>query len=179
MNSAPAESTPADSWRAHILGYLASLLVISQMVLAILVERGRYRSLRYIGVLFGVSAIFLIFVPMLTLRRYGRVEPGKDYMQTTIVVERGPFSFVRHPQYLAYMFISVTFMLATQHWLVIALGVPAIALFYLYTLSEEVRLKEKFGEQYEAYMARVPRFNLVAGAIRAARRGRAQRKGSH
>lgn len=178
MNSAPAESTPADSRRVHILGYLASLLVISQMVLAIFVERGQYRSLRYIGLLFGVSALFLVFVPMFTLRRYGRVERGKDYMQTTIVVERGPFSFVRHPQYLGYMFISVTFMLTTQHWLVVALGSAAIALFYLYALSEEGRLKGKFGEQYEAYMGRVPRFNLLAGAIRAARRGRVERQES-
>jgi len=178
VSSAPPESAPADSRRAHILGYLASLLVIAQMVLAIFVERGRYQSVRYIGLLFGVTALFLMFVPMFTLRRYGRVESGRNYMQTTTVVERGPFSFVRHPQYLGYMFISVTFMLTTQHWLVVALGVPAIVLFYLYSLGEEGRLKGRFGEQYEAYMARVPRFNLLAGAIRAAKRGRVERQES-
>jgi protein-S-isoprenylcysteine O-methyltransferase Ste14 len=115
---------------------------------------------------------------MFTLRRYGRVEPGKSYMHTTTVVERGFFSVVRHPQYLAYMFISITFMLTTQHPLVIALGVPAIALFYLYAMSEEGRSKEKFGEEYEAYAERVPRFNLIAGVIRAAKRGIVHRRGS-
>jgi hypothetical protein len=56
------------------------------------------------------------------------------------------------------------------------LGSLATALFYLYALREEELLIEKFGNEYQEYMRRVPGFNMVLGFVRAIPRWRSGRE---
>lgn len=107
---------------------------------------------------------------MFTLRRHGRAAAGKSYMHATVVVERGPFALVRHPQYLGYMLFAATAALISRHGAVVSLAVAAVVTFYLHTLEEERDCLRRFGEAYARYMERVPRFNVVVGAWRALRR---------
>jgi protein-S-isoprenylcysteine O-methyltransferase Ste14 len=107
---------------------------------------------------------------MFTLRRHGRPPAGKSYMQATVVVQRGPFALVRHPQYLGYMLFAVTAALISRHWTVVALAAAAVAAFFAHALREERYCLERFGEAYARYMTRVPRFNALAGALRLLRR---------
>ena len=108
---------------------------------------------------------------MFTLRRHGRPPAGKSYMHATVVVRRGPFALLRHPQYLGYMLFAATAALIGRHWAVVGLAVAAVAAFYLHALAEERDCLGRFGEAYASYMKRVPRFNLIAGALLALRRG--------
>ena len=103
---------------------------------------------------------------MFTLRRYGRAQPGESYMQASTVVDHDLYAVVRHPQYLGYMCLTVTFMLISPHWLIILAGTSAMLLFYLYALQEEKSLLKKFGRAYQEYMGHVPRFNIIRGVIR-------------
>lgn len=116
-----------------------------------------------------VSAI-LGWLPILTFRRHGRVAKGDSYMQTTQLVDTGIYAIVRHPQYLAGIIMSVALMLIAPHWLVIGLGIVAMAIYAYSTLAEERGCLEKFGADYRDYMARVPRLNPVLGLIRALKR---------
>jgi protein-S-isoprenylcysteine O-methyltransferase Ste14 len=76
-----------------------------------------------------------------------------------ILVTSGPFSVVRHPSYWAHtMIITGTFLITG----IIAVGIIALidlAITYFVTAELEDReLTERFGNQYEEYKKRVPKF---------------------
>ncbi len=131
-------------------GILTVLLFIAQE----LVEDRGFDALRWAAIPCGAAALFLVFAPMVTFRRHGRVEPEKSYMEAPRVVARGPFRLVRHPQYLGYILLNLTFMVASQHWLPLVLGAGAIFFFYIHAVQEEKGLLE-----------RVPRFNFFSGTV--------------
>ena len=152
--------------RENILFHLAALLTLSTMALSAVLDGPSWTLIRYLAPVFGMSGLCLVFWPMFTLRRYGRAQPGENYMQATTVVDHGLYTVVRHPQYLGYMCLNVTFMLISPYWLIILVASVAIMLFYLYALQEEERLIKKFGRAYQEYMSRVPRFNIIGGLVR-------------
>lgn len=152
------------------LMYGAACLTVAEMILAQVVDGRFFPTLRYLAPLIGVASLGLMFWPMFILQRQGEAPPGANYMQATRLVEGGLFAVVRHPQYLGYMGLNLTFILIAQHWLVLLLGLAAIALFYRHARREEEHLLQKFGHAYEAYMRRVPRFNLLLGVVRLMRR---------
>ena len=158
--------------RALALIYLAALLTVGQMVLAGLAEEGGDGWTRYLAPAFGLAGLCLVFWPMFALHRHGQAEPSASYMQATVLVDQGPYAIVRHPQYLGYMCLNATFIVASPHWPVIVLGGSAISLFYLYALREERCLVGQFGYAYQAYMSRVPRLNIVLGLVRFVRHHR-------
>ena len=82
------------------------------------------------------------------------------------MVRRGPYAVVRHPQYLGYILINLTFMLSNPLWLAFILGAVAIVCFYFYARQEEERLQASFGSAYQEYMQRVPSFNPLLGLLR-------------
>jgi protein-S-isoprenylcysteine O-methyltransferase Ste14 len=90
-------------------------------------------------------------------------------MHTTVLVDRGIYGIVRHPQYLAGILISIALPLITLHWAVIVLGLVTAIIDYLDTYDEEKKCIEKFGEAYREYTKKVPRMNFLLGIIRAFR----------
>ncbi len=148
-----------------VAGILTLLLFVAQEF----VEDRGFDALRWAAIPLGMAALFLVFAPMVTFRRHGRVEPGSTYMEATRVLEEGLFRLVRHPQYLGYTFLNLTFMAASQHWLPLVLGAGAILSFHIHAVQEEKGLLERFGQEYRSYMERVPRFNFVSGTVRALR----------
>jgi len=71
--------------------------------------------------------------------------------------------FLDTPMYVALILLS-------QYWLTAIIGIPGIACVYLISRQEDLRLIEKFGDDYKHYMQKVPRMNLLAGIIRQVRR---------
>ena len=73
-------------------------------------------------------------------------------------VASGPYRFTRNPQYLGdnVLFLGLSIIVNSQFlWITHAL----IALVFIITpLSEEVWLKEQYGEEYERYRRDTPRF---------------------
>ena len=104
------------------------------------------------------------------LKRWGGVAKRKSYVHTTQVVDRGLYSVVRHPQYLAGILLGVALTLIAQQWIVGALGAAAILIYYVNTYDEEKRAREKFGDDYVRYAEKVPRLNFLRGIVRAVRR---------
>jgi len=104
-------------------------------------------------------------------RKRGAVPPGKSWVETTMVVDTGIYSVVRHPQWLTWMMFSLGLMLISQHWAVLILGLVAIPLIYLQTFDLDIGLVEKFGDEYADYMRRVPRVNMLLGIVRRLRAG--------
>jgi protein-S-isoprenylcysteine O-methyltransferase Ste14 len=162
--------------RDIILATILTLAAVGQIILAfILYNEDDNTAIINLGwVILWISAIFGC-LPIFTFKKYGGVAKGKSYIQTSVLVDRGVYAIVRHPQYLAGILIGLSLPLISQHWLVAALGLIVIVVTYTNTFDEEASNIAKFGDQYRQYMQRVPRLNFLLGIVRIIRqRGRTQ-----
>ncbi len=159
------------SRRMVILSVVLTIAAVGQIVLSFLLyNRDGNSAVRNVGwVILWVSAIFG-WLPIFTLRKWGAVPKGQQYVTTTALVDRGIYAVVRHPQYLSGMLLGVALSLITQHWAVALLGIPVVIIFYISTYDEEKCSIARFGEQYTRYMERVPRLNALLGIVRLMRR---------
>ncbi len=162
-----AEKKQAVTLGMIVSGFILTVAVVSQIVLAFLLYNREgdvlVRNLGW-GVLW-ISAFFGWW-PMWTMKRRGKVDHGKSYIHTTALVDLGPYSLVRHPQYLAGILMGIALAMIAQHWLVELLGIVVAVISYVGTYQEERDLVEKFGAEYEAYRIRVPRVNFVWGILK-------------
>ncbi|MFL7839915.1 MAG: methyltransferase family protein [Candidatus Promineifilaceae bacterium] len=152
--------------RQYILFYAASLLTLAQIVLAVLIEVPAGQIAGALALILGLLAALFIYWSLYTLFKHGRSPNGAAYFQTTAVVDRGPYMIVRHPQYLGYILINLTFILCNPTLFAALLGGAAIVCFYLYAGQEDDRLRETLGPDYQDYMQRVPSFNPLVGLVR-------------
>jgi protein-S-isoprenylcysteine O-methyltransferase Ste14 len=105
-------------------------------------------------------------LPIITFRVKGGVPKGKSYIKTSVLVEVGVYSIVRHPQYLAGILFNLALILISQHWLIAILGVPAMILMYMDIQKADQHEINKFGDAYRLYMDRVPQINFILGIAR-------------
>jgi protein-S-isoprenylcysteine O-methyltransferase Ste14 len=150
--------------------WVASLTSLILILVSLAVEHGDNPALRLLGVGMLLLVAFLIFPPFWVLAQRGRQAKGKSYLQTTTVVDQGPYAVIRHPQYLGYILLGVGFALLSQHRVVILLAWIAATCFYLQAIEEERYCLTRLGQDYQDYLQRVPRFNLVLGIVRLLRR---------
>jgi len=71
----------------------------------------------------------------------------------------GPYAYTRNPLYLGSLFIGIGLVVAGAQW---ALGL-AFVIFFLFVYGpvmrrEERNLRQRFGQEYEAYAAQTPLF---------------------
>ena len=96
-------------------------------------------------------------------------------MQTTAIVDTGIYAIVRHPQGgTAGLLLNLALPLIGQHWLLAVLAPVSMILIYADTFNADKACVEKFGEEYERYMQRVPRVNFLTGLWRLAIRPRSE-----
>ncbi len=155
------------SWKEYIPSCIYSVFLIVQMVLAYLFYNNlELDSVANIGwLLLTISGIFG-WLPIITFRKKGGVPKGKSYIYTTVLVESGIYSIVRHPQYCAGIIMSIALVFITQYWINLILFFPIAIGFYLDSLQADKKLVEKFGIKYEQYMEKVPGMNPIKGIIR-------------
>lgn len=76
-------------------------------------------------------------------------------------VTDGPFRYVRHPIYLAGITLLLGVGLLYAPWRALDLGLPLLLLGYFHVAVvrfEEPELRRRFGQKYEEYCERVPRW---------------------
>lgn len=161
----------------YIPATFASLLFLSQIVVGVYLLSwvSQNKILAYFGVgLYVFSGIFFGMLPVFEFRKKGGVRKGQSYIHTTKLVDTGIYSVVRHPQYVTFILFAISGVLLFQHWIVILLGVPIIPLTYIDLIKADKDAIEKFGDDYEVYMKKVPRANFLLGLLRLLRRRRKQ-----
>jgi protein-S-isoprenylcysteine O-methyltransferase Ste14 len=157
------------SWKDHVPVTFTTLLFISQIIVGIYLvsEVSQNEVLAYVGVgLYVFSGMIFGMLPVFEFRKKGGVHKGQSYIHTTKLVDTGIYSVVRHPQYVTFIMWAISGMLLFQHWIVILLGVPIIPLTYIDLIKADKDAIEKFGDDYKAYMKKVPRANFLLGIIR-------------
>jgi protein-S-isoprenylcysteine O-methyltransferase Ste14 len=112
-------------------------------------------ALAVLTIVLAVVSVWMVVAAVRTL--------GKQWSFAARVVEghrlvtEGPYRIVRNPIYTGMMGLLVATGLATSHWIGLLLG---LIVFLIGTLirvhSEEKLLREEFGQEFEAYAARVP-----------------------
>jgi len=117
------------------------------------------------GVVFVAVAIvmavkrrrYLTFKILAGVPEVSSAGPGK-------LLTEGPYSRIRHPRYVEVLVGTLGYALMANHvggYVVTAACIPAL---YVLVLIEERELRDRFGQAYADYCARVPRFipNRVA-----------------
>jgi protein-S-isoprenylcysteine O-methyltransferase Ste14 len=159
-----------EQWRRFIWPFVWtvwSILIVLQIILSFfLYNRAGLPILRHVAwITMAVSAVFG-WLPILAFRKKGGVSKGRSYIQTTVLVDSGVYAVVRHPQFLAGIWLSLALILITQHWFIAPMGLVAMVLNYLIARKADQELIEKFGHDYKRYIQKVPRMNFLLGLIR-------------
>ena len=159
--------------KGSFLYYIAGiLLVLAYILLWILDNLADFQVLRYVGWAILAVCMLLIFLPGFIFRSKGKLEKGKDWTKTSVLVDSGIYSVVRHPLYLGWLLMYVALIFFSQHWLTAIVGILGMVCVYLISRQEDQHLIEKFGDDYKRYMQRVPRVNVFLGIIRLLQRGK-------
>jgi protein-S-isoprenylcysteine O-methyltransferase Ste14 len=157
--------------KERMIFYFTAFLGLGQIILCVLFYNSAGRSLLlYIGWILFASGIFVTFLAGYAFRKEGKVPEGRSIVHTTVIVDTGLYGIIRHPQYLSFILIVLSFMLIAQRWLSVIFGTPLVIYLYDSMRQEEKSNIRKFGNAYERYMSRVPRMNILAGFIRRLRR---------
>jgi len=143
---------------------ILTIVIIIQIVLFMLFfHYGKTVPLIYIGYFcWALSAIFG-WLPIYEFKRKGEVPKGKSYVHTTVFVDSGVYSILRHPQFLAGILLSLAMIFIAQHWSVLISGCLVISILYKDMMNADQAGIEKFGNEYKDYIERVPRMNFLIG----------------
>ena len=161
------------SWMDFVPVTLVSILFISQIIVGIYLLSGvsQIEILAYVGVgLYVFSGLVFGWLPVIEFRKKGGVRREKSYIHTTQLVDTGIYSIVRHPQYVTFLLWAIAGMLLFQHWIVILLGIPIFPLTYIDLIKADKDAIGKLGDDYKAYMKKVPRANFLLGIVRRCRK---------
>lgn len=74
------------------------------------------------------------------------------------LANEGPYSRVRHPQYVAFVLIMFGFLLQWPTLLTLAMFPVLLWMYGRLATHEEREMERRFGEVWDAYAARTPRF---------------------
>lgn len=106
--------------------------------------------LRWTGAGLGLAAVALIGVVHRTLD--GSFSPTIHLRRHHQLVTTGPYRFVRHPMYAAYLVLFLGAFLLSSNWVIGAGGTGVILTLMTVRLAgEERRLEERFGDAWLAY----------------------------
>jgi len=112
--------------------------------------------LRGVGICLGVSATGLLLWVLCSLGR--NLTDTVVCRSQAVLIQHGPYRWVRHPLYLSFGIAAVADTLMTANWFVAATGAAVLFLLVLRTRVEERCLVERFGEAYRAYCRSTGRF---------------------
>ncbi len=70
----------------------------------------------------------------------------------------GPYSRIRHPQYVAFVLILLGFLLQWPTLLTLLMFPILLLMYRRLALTEEAEMRQQFGSAYGAYAAQTPRF---------------------
>lgn len=150
-----------------IISYLITILFIIQIILSLLFYNWlAIDLLAYTGWIIVNIGIITLWKSQKDFRAIGEKEKGKNWLDTTKVVDSGIYSITRHPMYLSFILMAIGLIFISQYWLVVIIGIVRILMFYYIMIEEEKMDLKKLGPEYENYIKKVPRLNFIKGIIK-------------
>ena len=113
-----------------------------------------------LGVVLCVAGLALRYWSRRVLGRFFTI--GVVRQQGHQVIRSGPYRWVRHPGYLAFLLFYTGLPMVLGSWFgLVVLSLPAIVVFVALVIVEDRRLEEELGSEYAAYKSESHR--LVPG----------------
>lgn len=112
--------------------------------------------LRWSGATAGALCALLMYWTLSSL--------GKNLTDTVVtranatLVTNGPYRWVRHPFYVTAALLMTSVTLLTANWTIGVCSLIVLILLAMRTPREEQMLVERFGQQYQDYVAKTGRF---------------------
>lgn len=133
---------PNVDWLSHDAGHLLEMLF-------------GWRTNPHFGPFHILSSLFIGFGFILISAGWATLY--KAQRNATLAVT-GPYSYVRHPQYVGFILVMFSFLLQWPTLLTLAMFPVLVFMYVRLAQSEEREALEAFGERYRRYMAEVPGF---------------------
>ena len=109
-----------------------------------------FNWMRIIGVALGILSLVLYSWARSTI---GRAWSSQLRVQGNHqLITMGPYRWVRHPIYLALILFMISISLIAANWILIGFLLISFMDLMLRIPKEEQMLRERFGEDYEAYI---------------------------
>jgi protein-S-isoprenylcysteine O-methyltransferase Ste14 len=160
------EDTMRDRFAIQMIEYGAGILFILQVLLSYLFYRWvNIAVITYFGWILLFLGCGFFILPGWDFKRRGKSPEGKSVVRTTVVVDSGFYSVVRHPMYLGWVLIILGLVLMSLHMVTVIIGIPSMVLAYQSMFMEEEMNIKKFGDAYRKYMETVPRMNIIKGIL--------------
>lgn len=104
-------------------------------------------------VLFALSKIIMGIGILLVIYGWKQIFQGKGDLVTA-----GLYSYIRHPQYLGFLLITLGMNIQWFTFIMLALWPVLVVLYYRLSKTEEKEAEEKYGEKYLKYKRSIPGF---------------------
>lgn len=75
-----------------------------------------------------------------------------------ILAIKGPYSRIRHPQYVGFVLVMVGFLIQWPTLLTISMFPILLWMYWRLAQSEEAEVRQEFGDEYDQYAKTVPAF---------------------
>ncbi len=123
-----------------------------------------FSFLQIISWILLIISVYLVIAGVMTMKKMGKPTKERDdntlykFEKTTELVDKGIFSYIRHPLYSSLLFLTwgIYFKHTAYMLLVVALG--STVLLYLTALYDEKECIKIFGDRYKQYMKQTKRF---------------------
>lgn len=144
-----------NSWQYRASWFFIVLASVGAPIVGIL-DWESLGPIYWIRIPIGIAVI--VFAAILSLWAIRTLSMHQSLGLTGNLVSDGPYRHSRNPQYVALILFYLSFILITASYMELVSGALLSIMYALTPLSEEPWLKEQFGQEYEDYCRRVPRF---------------------
>jgi protein-S-isoprenylcysteine O-methyltransferase Ste14 len=112
---------------------------------------------RWVGAILGIAgcAVLIWTHRILGENFFGGMKLRKDHQ----LIKKGPYRWVRHPMYTAFILIGLAWFFLSENWFIAGFWLAATVLVIVTRLQEEERMMLRhFGESYQIYAQQTGRF---------------------
>ena len=121
-----------------------------------------FPGLPLVSLVLMVAGLGVAIAGVLAFRRHRTTVDPRDPSKASSLVTTGIFGVTRNPMYVGMALIVAGFGLGTNSLIALSLApVFVVALTKFQIEPEEAAMRRLFGEAFDAYAARVPRWLLV------------------
>lgn len=113
---------------------------------------------RILGFVLGVVGIVFFAMALVTMKNSWRV--GIPEEKTTLI-SKGIYRFSRNPAFVGFDLLYVSLCMMFLNAILLVSSIFAIGMLHFQILQEEKHMEKMFGNEYETYKRRTPRYLLV------------------
>lgn len=116
-----------------------------------------------VGLIFEISGLLIVAISTYFLEKYGK--PETSISPPKNLVKNGMYKLSRHPIYEGMLYLAIGIFIINTYFYVFIILIFNILLMIQTINDEEKNLLRRFGENYQLYIDKTPKFFLLYGLI--------------